>query len=248
MQLVIKNQTGNPLSYVQGFITVSPNANTVVPREYNTLLVGDAGFLHDANSGNIIVNNGATDLSGAQIIQLAQTLATFSTTPVATIPLYYSLPVSIRQSAGTSAGNVVWTMQNVSPSIKIVVIEKIDLTMSFDAGTPLTRTSLRYEFVRFNTATPTGGTQITPTPMDSNSPATVVTDARFLDTGLTTTGVVFENTTISSVGCPASDGASVTYKRDLPIKLAAGEGLAIRLNVASVAGQGLFGEIVWSER
>lgn len=247
MQLVIKNQTGNQLSYAQGFIAVSPNSNATVPREYNTILVGDAGFLRDANAGNIIVNNGSVDLSGAQLIQLAQILATFSTTPVATIPLYYSLPVNIRQSAATSAGNVVWTMQNSSLSPKIVIIENISLVMSFDAGTPLTRASLRYEFVRFNTATPTGGTQITPTMMDSNSPATVVTDARFLDTGLTTTGIVFENA-FSSVGCPASDGSNTIYSRTLPIKLAAGEGLAIRLNVASVTGQGLFGEIIWSER
>ena len=247
MQLTIKNQTANPLSYVQGFITVAANSNTVVPRQYNTLLAGDAGFLSDASTGNIIVNNGYVDLTTASIIILAQTLANFSTTPVATIPLYYSLPISIRQSAATSANQVVWTMRNNAASPKIVMIERINLSMSFDAGTPLTRTSLRYELVRFNSATPTGGTSISPIMMDSNSPATFVTDARYLDTGLTTSGISFENA-FGSVGCPASDGATATYSRDMPIKLGAGEGLAIRLNVAAVTGQGLFGEIIWSER
>ena len=247
MQLTIKNQTGSFLSYFQGFITVSPNANTLVPREYNTILVGDAAFISDANAGNIIVNNGSVDMTAPAIITLAQTLAAFSATPVATLPLYYSLPVSLRQSTATAANTVVWTMRNNSISPKIVVIEKISLAMSFDAGTPVTRTSLRYEFVRFNSATPTGGTQISPILMVSNAPATMITDARFLDTGLTTTGLVFENA-FASVGCPASDGATASYYRDIPIKLAAGEGLAIRLNVAAVAGQGLFGEIIWSER
>jgi hypothetical protein len=247
MQLTIKNQTANPLSYVQGFITVAANSNTVVPRQYNTLLAGDAGFLSDSAAGNIIVNNGYVDLASSSIIILAQTLSAFATTPIATIPLYYSLPVNIRQSAGTTAGTVVWAMRNNAASPKIVMIEDINLMMSFDAGTPITRQSLRYEFVRFNSATPTGGTQITPTMMDSTAPSTLVTDARYVDTGLTTSGMVFENA-FASVGCPASDGVSVAYHRTKPIKLAAGEGLAIRLNMNAVAGQGLFGEIIWSER
>lgn len=247
MQLTIKNQTANPLSYVQGFITVAALSNTVVPRQYNTLLTSDAGFLADAAAGNIVVNNGYVDLAASSIILLAQTLATFSTTPVATIPLYYSLPVNLRQSAATTAGNTVWAMRNNAASPKLILIERINMAMSFDAGTPITRASLRYEFVRFNSATPTGGTAISPIMMDSNSPATLVTDARYLDTGLTTSGMVFE-TPFASVGCPASDGATSSYFRDMPIKLGAGEGLAIRLTVAAVAGQGLFGEVIWSER
>jgi hypothetical protein len=218
MQLTIKNQTANSLSYVQGFITVAANSSAVVPRQYNVLLTGDGGFLADAVAGNIVVNNGYVDLAAASIILLAQTLASFATTPTATIPLYYSLPVSIRQSAGTASGSVVWAMRNNSLSPKIVIIERIDLVMSFDSGTPLLRQSLQYEFVRFSAATPTGGTQITPIMMDSNSPSTLVTDARYLDTGLATSGVSFENA-FASVGCPASDGAVSQYHRSMPIKL-----------------------------
>lgn len=247
MQLTIKNQTANPLSYVQGFITVAASSNTIVPRQYNTILTGDATFISDAMAGNIIVNNGSVDLSSVSIISLCQVLAGFSTSPVATIPLYYSLPISLRQSAATAANQVVWTMRNNSLSPKIVMIERINLAMSFDAGTPITRASLRYELVRFSGANPSGGTAITPILMDTNSPATLVTDARFLDTGLTTSGITFE-TAFASVGCPASDGATAAYTRDMPIKLGAGEGLAIRLNVAAVVGQGLFGEVIWSER
>ena len=247
MQLIIKNQTANPLSYVQGFITVAANSQTTVPRQYNTLLASDAGFLSDASTGSILVNNGYLDLSAASIILLAQILATFSTTPVATIPLYYSLPINLRQSAATSAGTTVFSMRNNSASPKMIMIESINLSMSFDAGTPLSRASLRYELVRFNTATPTGGTSISPIMMDSNAPSTLVTDARFADTGLSVTSVVFENP-FASIGCPASDGAYSKYSRDIPIKLGAGEGLAIRLTVPAVIGQGLFGEIIWSER
>ena len=248
MILTIKNQTASPLSYVQGQITVAANGNTIVPRDYNVLVTSDAAFLNDATSGNIIVNNGATDLSGPSILLLAQSLAPFSTTPIAVLPLYYSLNVNIRQSAATAANTTVWAMRNDAASVKQIMIEQILLNMSFDAGTPLGRSLQRYEIRRFNTATPTGGTSITVIPMDSLSPATTVTDARQVDTGLTVTSIVFENI-MDIISCPATDQTVVPIRRDfVPIKLAAGEGLAIRLNVASVVGQGLCGRITWSER
>lgn len=249
MNLIIKNQTDNSLSYAQGQVTVGPKGTTPVPREYNVLVTGDAAFLNDATAGNIIVNNGAGDLSGPSIILLAQSLAIFAATPLATMPLYYSLPIQIRQSAGTAASKIVWAMRNDAASQKIVTVERIFLQMGFDAGTPLGRSLQRYSLRRFTTAAPTGGTAINPVPMDTQSPATVITDARFLDTGLTNGNLVLSGDSIAVIGCPASDGSTVPYERkDIPIKLAAGEGLAIVLEVAAVVGQDLTGEVIWAER
>lgn len=161
---------------------------------------------------------------------------------------FYSAPVNIRQTAATAANATVWAMRNAAASTKNVVIERIYLMMSFDTATPIGRALLRYDIERFTTATPTAGSAITVVLMDSQQAATQVTDVRFIDTGLTTTSVVF-GTPIATIGCPATDATSNHYCREnVGIRLAPGEGLAIRLNVVAVAGQGLTGEIVWSEK
>lgn len=161
---------------------------------------------------------------------------------------YYSLPVNIRQSAITASGATVFAMRNSGTSTIIVFIERIYLMLGFDFGTPLIRTTQKYDLVRFSAATPTGGTTLSVQQVWSGDPASQVTDARFLDTGLTTTGVVF-NPAFATVGCPASDGATTSYTREaIPVLLAAGEGFCIKLNGVAVIGQSLMGEIVWGER
>lgn len=248
MNLTIKNQIAGTRSYLGGVVTVADSGSTTISRDLNVIIVGDAQFLSDITSINIILNNGVKDLNPGEANLLCQTLAQFSTEPLATLFLYYSLPVNIRQSTTTAANTTVWAMRNASGSPKQVVIEKIQLSMAFDAGTPLGRSLQRYEVRRFNTATPTGGTALTPVQMDLLAPATVVTDARAVDTGLSVTSVVFDNS-FFVISCPATDATVVQYVRTgIPMKLAAGEGLAIRLNVAAVAGQSICGEVTWSER
>jgi hypothetical protein len=162
--------------------------------------------------------------------------------------LYYSAPVNIRQSAATGSGATVWAMRNSATSTITVFIEKIELLMAFDAGTPLTRSLQRYDLVRFSTATPTGGTPISVAQMYSGDVGTQVSDVRFLDTGLTTTSVVF-NPAFCTIGCPATDATTTKYQREgIALLLGVGEGFCIKLNSAAVIGQSLTGEIVWSER
>lgn len=247
MQFTIKNQTAGSLSYLGGAITVAASSNTNVPRDFNTLLLTDAHFLDDATNGNILLNNQFSDMSGPSIQILAQTYANFLLTPIATLPLYYSLPVSVRQSATTSSGSTVWAMRNAAASVKIVTIEQIKLRCTFDAGTPLTRKTLTYEIKRFSTATPSGGTALTPILLDTLGASTAVTDARVLDTGLTMTSVVLE-TASDVIACPAVEGASVEFLNNMPFKLGAGEGLAITLGSNALVGQGVSGNIVWAER
>jgi hypothetical protein len=161
---------------------------------------------------------------------------------------YYSAPIKIRQSASTGSGATVWSMRNSASSTVTVFIERIELLLAFDSGTPLTRSLQLYDLVRFSTATPTGGTTVSVAQMYSGDTGTQVSDVRFLDTGLTTTGAVF-NPPFCTIGCPATDATTTKYQRDtIALILGIGEGFCIKLNGAAVIGQSLTGEIVWSER
>jgi len=161
---------------------------------------------------------------------------------------YYSLPVKIRQTAATASGATILSMRNGAASTITVFIERIELLLAFDSGTPVTRSTQSYDLVRFSTATPTGGTALSVAQMYSGDVGTQIADARWLDTGLTTTGVVF-NPPFATISLPASDGATTKYQREgIAVMLGVGEGLCIRLNSAAVVGQSISGEIVWSER
>ena len=160
---------------------------------------------------------------------------------------YYSLPIKIRQSATTGSGATVFSMRNGASSTVTIYVERIALNVNFDALTPVS--SLQgYDLVRFSTATPTGGTSISVAQMYSGDVGTQISDARFLDTGLTTTGVVF-NPPFCTIGVAASNGVTVPFSREgVVLILGVGEGFCIRLNGAALVGQSITGEIVWSER
>lgn len=248
MILTIKNQTAGTRSYLSGLVTVADSSQTVLPRDLNVIIVSDAQFISDVINSVVILNNGVNDLNPGRGLDLIQFLGNFSTDPIASLFLYYSAVVNIRQTAASDVGTIVWSMRNPLASTLNVAIERMFLQMSFDALTPLASKLLRYEFVRFNTATPSGGTQLTPIKASNLAPASAV-DVRYLDIGLTTTSVVFENP-FGTILCPAVQGAVSTYDRSgIVLKLAPGEGLAIRVaGVAASVGQGISGEITWSLR
>lgn len=161
---------------------------------------------------------------------------------------YYSANVAIEQTAATAANATVWTMRNPAASTKTVFLEEIILNMTYDDATPVTRQTPKYVLERFSTATPTAGTAITVIKMNSANAATAVTDVRFLDTGLTTTGVVFE-AAFATLGLGSTGGTSSTHFRmdNIAFALAPGEGLAIRLAQATLNGISLCGTIIWRE-
>lgn len=159
----------------------------------------------------------------------------------------YKIPIRIRQSATTAAGVTVFAMRNPTTSTRKVFLGSIHLNAAFDTGTGLTRALLGYDIVRFSAATPTGGTAIAVIPLDTTNATSQVTDARFLDTGLTTTGVVFE-TPFVTVGVPAVDGSVSHYDNTYCLVLAPGQGLCFRLNVQALVGQSISGHIGWREQ
>lgn len=189
--------------------------------------------------------NGITSTS---VVGSASTKQPLDVTLIRSPANYYSVPVQILQSAATAANATVFSMRNAAASTRTVYIERILLNGTFGVATPLARALLRYGLCRYSTATPTAGTVVPVIEADNGNAATQVTDVRFLDTGLTTAGVVFE-TPFAIIGIPTTDGTVVQYEReDMSFELAPGEGFCIRLMVAAVAGQGLSGEIIWSER
>lgn len=165
----------------------------------------------------------------------------------------YVLPVSVTQSAATAANSTVWAMRYVTGSLT-AKIRRIRLAVGFN-GTAAAATSVAYHLCRFSTATPTGGTAIGVIKKRNSYAGSVVTDARFLDTGLTVAGVVFE-TPFAQMSIPVSvtgvinpwevDFVDVGDRFD-EFALVAGEGLAIRLDVVAVAGQIISGYVEWDE-
>lgn len=165
----------------------------------------------------------------------------------------YVLPINIRQTAATAAAATVWAMRYVTGAL-VVKLKKIRLSIGFD-GTAAAGTSLGYQLMRFSAATPTAGTAITVIKKRTAYAGSVVTDARFLDTGLTVAGVVFE-TAFDINKIPASvTGVTQTMFIDFvepanrfgEFDLASGEGLAIQLERTAIVGQTLDGYVEWVE-
>lgn len=264
--LTIVNSTGQTVNYRGQAIT--NNGTYAVPTasifDYST----DPSLLSDlANLPGLTINDTITPYAGQGAVDYlrslykrnvvgdgSSTLNILGSTPIQlqlmarmSVPTnQYCAPVRIRQNAATASGGTVWAMRFSSSATRKFYLQSMHLTATFDAATPLGRSLQSYDIMGFSNATPTSGTAITVVSMDGGA-ASSVTDARFLDTGLTTTSVSF-GTAFSTISVPAAEGAVSPYVRDsVGLALSAGQGLAIRLNGAAVVGQGLSGEVCWLE-
>lgn len=246
MNITIKNMRTGTRSYLGGLVTVSEDGETTLPRRLNVIIVSDATFVSDVVNFNIILNNGSQDLKPEGGLLLIQALAAFSTDKLATSFLYYSFPVDVVQSAGTNSPAAVWAMLNSSQSPYSFFIESVFLNMSFYAATPLVPTLLKYEFIRFTSATPSGGTTIN-SGKACRTAGTCPVSAMVKDTGLTMSGVSYDSA-YAVISLPSRAGVTVPFSKKTSIELAPGEGLAIRLAEDAIAGLSISGEIVGSLR
>ena len=164
----------------------------------------------------------------------------------------FFLPVRIRQTAATAATATVWAMRNTHAT-KCAHVKNIRL---FAYGDASASGQVAYELCRFSGATPTAGTALTLIRMRNSSTYTTgVTDARFLDTGLTVAGVVFE-TAFAALQCQGGLGSGHHLDMDMldlartwsGFELGPGEGLCIRLGATAVVGQRIAGGVFWDER
>lgn len=229
-------------AFTSGTITVTYNVSMGVNNVHATNLNALAFKTSIADS----LGNGLTSSSE---IGSAATKQPLDVHEIPTATSYYSFPFAIRQSAATAANSSVLSMRNAAASTRTVFIENMTINMDFNAATPVTRTLQTYVFQRFTTATPTGGTALTAGKRDSADAASQVTDIRFLDTGLTTAGVVFDTNSITGIACPTfGTFGQFMDEGNVAIKLLPGEGLIVRLGVVAVVGQEISGIIRWSER
>lgn len=165
----------------------------------------------------------------------------------------YMLPIRVRQTATTAAASTVWAMRNVSGPLT-VYIRKIKGAIIFD-GTAATNT-IGYDFMRFTTATPSSGTALTVIKKRTAYASSNVTDARFVDTGLTVTSIVFETPfaqaltpiSVTSMVRPFEIDFTENGIRQSGFELASGQGLAIQLTATAVVGLAINGWVEWDER
>ncbi len=159
----------------------------------------------------------------------------------------YFLPVRIRQTAATASPITVWAMR--AGTGRPLIMRRICLVAAFDGTAAASRAW--YSLARFSAATPTGGTALTAIKARTVYPTSNMVDARFLDTGLTTTGVTFE-TALAYFGAPRQVNAihklDMVFKNgDEPLTLDQSEGLAIRTEVVAVIGDSIKGFVQWDE-
>jgi hypothetical protein len=168
----------------------------------------------------------------------------------------YNLPIAIRQTAASAADSVVWSMRNLGPgkSRRAIAIRRISVNVMFDGVAAASQS--QYKLCRFRDATPTIGTALTVVKQNTDDTDSIVTDARFLDTGLTVAGVTFD-AAMQIMGAPRQVGACAQYVREWPgimsgqgsgaLIIKPDDGLCLRLGVAAVIGDGIQGFIEWDE-
>lgn len=161
----------------------------------------------------------------------------------------YIAPINIVQTAATASGSCVWAIRNAATTTK-VELTKIRGSLSF-AGTAAAGTTIGYSVARFSGATPTGGVVITLIKKLSTNPNSIVADARVLNTGLTVTGITFEDPFAVAMVAASVTGTdrfiNFEMNENEEFILGSGEGLAIRLAANAIIGLSFTGWAEWHE-
>lgn len=236
-------------------LTVDPTSKAARVTLYNSS--GSELGGSSAPTRNIIQSGATTDVLTVDATSKAARATAYDSGGTELIPAItgaYMLPIRVRQTNTTAADSTVWAMRNVAgPST--VHIRKIRGAVIFD-GTAAAATTIGYDLIRFSAATPTTGTALTVVDKRNAYAASAVTDARFLDTGLSVTSVVFE-TPFAQLLIPVSVTSMIREfeidfdqmgMRRSGFELASGEGLCIRLTANAVVGLGISGFVEWDER
>jgi len=158
----------------------------------------------------------------------------------------YLLPIDVRHSLAALADTSVWVMHNASSSRRYFLL-RFFLVITFD-GIGVNLNTVRYKIQRYSGATPGGGVTVVPVPGSANAPGSEVA-AQQAPGGVALNGAVF-TTEMKVFGLPVSlTGVSQVYDMVFvhPPELRPGEGVAIRLTTAAIAGQGLSGFVEWEE-
>ncbi len=142
-------------------------------------------------------------------------------------------------------GTTYFAMRNTGA--QHVHLHKMRYKIGFSGTAGATRSA--FQLRRFSTATPTGGTAVTPVKFDTRYAPSSVGDIRNAPAGLTLTGVVFE-TRFETLACTnqlSNDESGVIDFGEHKFILLPGEGFAISAFGNVVAGCWLIGQISWDE-
>ena len=217
------------------------------PNAFQALIRDIQGVLQKIEDDFNAMTATVDTISGAERVTLYNSLGLEIPVPPGGV---YCLPVGVMQSAASAAGTTVWAMRN--GATKTVRLRRILLNFSF-FGTAAASIGV-YSLHRFTTATPTGGSALNPLAYKSNYPASTVADVRSVDTGLTTTSVVFSDAFAYVAGTRAVAATTPFNLQFTPyvgrndaLELAPNEGLAIRIAITAVIGDALAGTIEWDE-
>lgn len=246
------NSTGNVTCYVSGYTNFRVRSSAFTSGTMNVVVNASAGML--ANAATQIVRFASSMgeyITSTLITGTAANKQPLDTNNLSTGTLRYSTVFTLQQSAATAVNSSVFSMRNAAAATKTAIIESVNCRMGFNPTNPVTRTQQTYIFQRFSAATPTGGTALTAAQGDSSDAASQVTDIRFLDTGLTTTGVTFVANNIAAMACDTTQGTNCDehiVMAPTAIRLAPGEGLVVRLGVVAVIGTAIQCNIAWREQ
>lgn len=204
---------------------------------------GEVKVISGADSSNILTIDPTSKAART-------TLYRSDGTEVNPIRVGYSVPITIRQTSAIGTVVTVWAMRVDPASTKNIKITALDVSMMFD-GTAAAVTTPIYGFFRFSTATPTGGTASTVISHVTGGVASNVFDVRFLDTGLTTTGIVSQ-AAFNVIGVPISVTGGISahpmpFSEGNEFMLRPGEGLLIANGSPTVIGVSLRGRVTWYE-
>lgn len=163
----------------------------------------------------------------------------------------YVVPIDIAQSAASAVDTTVWSLTN--GTTRPLIVTRFRGIVLF-SGTATAANTQRYKLVRTTAGTPSGGTAITPVKKRTSLGASGAADSRFLDTGLTTSGVTFGDV-LQRLALPASaTGVLRAFDFDFSrepefaqLYLDLSQGLALRLDATAVVGFGLSGFLEYQE-
>jgi hypothetical protein len=172
----------------------------------------------------------------------------------------YSVPVAVFHAGTPALGTVVWALRNlngitVGTVPKSLFLRKLLLNTSFSGVAAATLQF--FNLHRIRAATPTGGTAIIPVKRLSSNPSPSQVDCRQTDAGLVVAGVTVDTIPFQSMLSPRQNGASTQNADDWQVppdedaegfEIPSGDGIAIVLFAAAVAGDAISGFIEYDEQ
>ncbi|HUH47845.1 MAG TPA: hypothetical protein VLZ54_11875 [Arenibacter sp.] len=164
----------------------------------------------------------------------------------------YFLPISMgRLTAVMAANSVIWSFFNPASSGTNLRIKRVSFTIGYDGVS--TPESSHFQLVRFSGAALSGGTTLVPAKANSKQRVSVVPTMRQSpSTPLVTTGAVIEATPLMSTQNQRDTAATTSEVQvwgtsdDGPV-INPGEGLCLRIVLASVIGDYLSGMVSYLE-